>query len=198
VKLVLLGTKGGPRLTPRRANPAQLIETGGRHFLVDCGEGTPHQVLRAGFQLESIESIFVTHHHSDHNAAYGNVLFGAWSGGLSRTTYAYGPPPLREMTDAFLRMNAYDIDTRVVDEGRPDLRGLIEVNEVDGPGVVVDDEHVGAWGGKRGKHVLVVRDPRTFSQQKRTPVRSFTAIWRCTCDFAYLSAPLRHAVRFER
>lgn len=139
MKLVLLGTKGGPRLSLLRSSPAQAVLAGGRVILVDCGEGAPYQLLRAGIRLESLTDLFITHHHSDHNGSYGNVLLMSWSSGLGHPIDCYGPPPLSKMTGAFFEMNAYDLATRVLDEGRPPLAGLVDVHEFDSDGVVVDN-----------------------------------------------------------
>lgn len=139
VTLVLLGTKGGPSLSLGRHGPAQLVVVGDRVFLVDCGEGVAHQMLSAGYPVHGLDSVLITHHHSDHNGSYGNVLLSGWAGGLAHRVRSYGPPPLRAITDAFFRMHAYDIDIRIADEGRVDLRDLVEVTELTGGGIVVED-----------------------------------------------------------
>lgn len=46
------------------------------------------------------------------------------------------------MTRLFFEMNQYDIEIRIPDEGRPDLRKLVDVHEFDRPGVVMEDENV--------------------------------------------------------
>jgi ribonuclease BN (tRNA processing enzyme) len=48
----------------------------------------------------------------------------------------FGPPPLRQIIDAFLQSMAYDIDIRVADEDRVDLRTLVRVHEFEAPAVV--------------------------------------------------------------
>lgn len=142
MKLILLGTKGGPRLSARRSSPAQAIVFGNRVMVVDCGEGVPHQLLRAGIPVERVADVLITHHHSDHNGSYGNLLLMAWAGGLDHQVHTYGPPPLAAMTEAFYEMNAYDLAVRMADEGRPSLRSLVTVTEIDGPGTVIQDDDV--------------------------------------------------------
>lgn len=142
MKLVLLGTKGGPKLSAERSSPAQAIIVGHRVLVVDCGEGVPHQLVRAGIPVEHVDDVLITHHHSDHNGSYGNLLLTAWAGGLDHQVHTYGPPPLATMTEAFYEMNAYDLAVRMADEGRPALRGLVTVTEIDGPGTVIDDEDI--------------------------------------------------------
>lgn len=109
-------------------------------LVFDCGEGVPHQLIKAGVGLSTVSRIFITHHHSDHNGSYGNLLLTAWSSGLKHAVRAYGPPPLTEITEAFFVMNRYDIESRIKDEGRVPIRPLIQVQEIDRAGYVVQHE----------------------------------------------------------
>jgi ribonuclease BN (tRNA processing enzyme) len=141
-KLVLLGTKGGPRVDGERANPATLIMIDDTPYLIDCGYGTARQLVRAGVALQNVRHIFFTHMHSDHNLDYGSVVYSAWATGLKSVVDVYGMPPLKEMTAAFMQMMRFDIDTRIADEGRPDLRKLVAVHEFDQPGVILENAQV--------------------------------------------------------
>jgi ribonuclease BN (tRNA processing enzyme) len=141
-RLILLGTGGGPR--PRKANSAsaQVIITNDVPYVVDCGDGVARQLVSAGVPLSKLRHVFITHHHSDHNADYGNLLLLAWASGLRARVDAWGPPPLERMTRLFFEMNAYDIDTRIADEGRVPLVPLVHVHELRQGGPVMQDEHV--------------------------------------------------------
>lgn len=141
-KLILLGTKGGPRVDGERSNPATLITIDGTPYLIDCGYGTARQLVRAGVALQDVRHIFFTHMHSDHNLDYGSVVYSAWATGLKSMVDVYGMPPLKEMTEAFMQMMRFDIDTRIADEGRPDLRKLVSVHEFDRPGVILENAQV--------------------------------------------------------
>lgn len=141
-KLILLGTKGGPRVGGERSNPATLITIDGTPYLIDCGYGTARQIVRAGVALQDVRHIFFTHMHSDHNLDYGSVVYSAWATGLKSVVDVYGMPPLKEMTEAFMQMMRFDIDTRIADEGRPDLRKLVAVHEFDRPGVILENAQV--------------------------------------------------------
>jgi ribonuclease BN (tRNA processing enzyme) len=141
-KLILLGTKGGPRVDGERSNPSTLITIDGTPYLIDCGYGTARQLVRAGVALQNMRHIFFTHMHSDHNLDYGGVVYGAWATGLKSVVDVYGMPPLKEMTEAFMQMMRFDIDTRIADEGRPDLRKLVAVHEFDRPGVILENAQV--------------------------------------------------------
>lgn len=141
-RLILLGTGGGPR--PRKASsaPAQVILANDTPYVVDCGNGVARQLAFAGVPLPMLRHIFVTHQHSDHNADYGNLIWLAWAAGLKTRVDTWGPPPLEQMTRLFFEMNAYDINTRIADEGRVPLVPLVNVHELTQGGVVMQDENV--------------------------------------------------------
>jgi ribonuclease BN (tRNA processing enzyme) len=140
-RLILLGTKGGPRVTDRRMTAHALV-VDDVVYIIDCGYGAVQQIVAAGLALPKVRHVFITHHHSDHNTDYGSLLLLAWSSGLRTRIDAWGPPPLGRMTDAFFEMNAYDIETRIADEGRPPLRPLVELHEFSAAGPVLQDERV--------------------------------------------------------
>jgi ribonuclease BN (tRNA processing enzyme) len=140
-RLILLGTAGGPRLWTRSA-PAQAIIAGNAAYVVDCGDGVARQLVRAGVPLREVRHIFLTHHHSDHNADYGNLILLAWAAGLRTRVDSWGPPPLGRMTDLFFELSAADIVARSADEGRVPLRPLIHAHELRTGGVVTEDGNV--------------------------------------------------------
>jgi ribonuclease BN (tRNA processing enzyme) len=111
-------------------------------YVVDCGDGVARQLAFAGIGFDKLRHIFLTHHHSDHNADYGNLIWLAWTAGLRTRVDAWGPPPLEKMTRLFFEMNAYDIDTRIANEGRTPLAPLVHVHEVSEAGLVMKDDNV--------------------------------------------------------
>ena len=111
-------------------------------YVVDCGDGVARQLVFAGVPLATLRHVFLTHQHSDHNADYGNLILLAWTAGLRTRIDAWGPPPLEQMTRLFMEANAYDIATRIKDEGRIPLEPLIHVHELTAGGVVLEDENV--------------------------------------------------------
>jgi ribonuclease BN (tRNA processing enzyme) len=141
-RLILLGTGGGPRPHRARSAPAQAIVINETAYVVDCGNGVARQLVLANLPLRAVRHIFITHHHSDHNADYGNLILIAWAAGLRSRVDGWGPPPLERMTDLFFEMNATDIHARTVDEGRVPLRPLVHPHDVRGAGPVMHDENV--------------------------------------------------------
>jgi len=141
-RLVLLGTGGGPRPRTASSASAQVIVSNGVAYVIDCGDGVARQMAFAGVPLASLRHVFITHQHSDHTADYGNLIWLAWTSGLSSRVDAWGPPPLERMTRLFLEMNRSDIDIRIANEGRVPLAPLVRVHEVREGGPVMADHNL--------------------------------------------------------
>ena len=141
-RLILLGTGGGPRPRKTRSAPAQVLVVGNDAYVIDCGDGVARQLVLAGIPLTSIRHVFITHHHSDHNADYGNLLLLSWTAGLQSPVHTWGPPPLLRMTKLLLEANAYDIRIRIADEGRVALEPLVRPHELTSGGQVLQDAGV--------------------------------------------------------
>ena len=141
-RIVFLGTKGGPRVGPGRSNPANLVVVNDTPFVIDCGMGVSRQLVAAGVPLETVRYIFISHHHSDHNLEYGNLVYNAWATGLSTPIHSFGPKGIEAMTKTFFELNRFDIETRIEDEGRPDLRKLLIAKDITEDGVVLQTADV--------------------------------------------------------
>nr|MDQ3821062.1 MBL fold metallo-hydrolase [Acidobacteriota bacterium] len=142
-RVILLGTKGGPRVgAAGRSNPSTLILINDVPYVVDCGYGTSRQFVAAGVALNRLRYIFITHHHSDHNLEYGALFYNAWVTGLPVRVDAFGPTGLLKMTQDFFNYEKFDIETRMVDEGRPDPRQMVFPHEFDKPGLVLQNDDV--------------------------------------------------------
>lgn len=167
-RLILLGTGGGPR--PRRSamSTAQVILANDVPYVVDCANGVPRQLVLAGVALAKLRHVFVTHHHSDHNADYGTLLLLAWASGLRSRVDTWGPPPLDRITRLFFEMSAPDIEVRIADEGRVPLVPLIHPHEITQDGPVMQDDNVKVTAA-RVEHPLV---PNAFAYRFDAPDRS--------------------------
>ena len=141
-RLILLGTKGGPRVAEGRRNCSVLLLINDVPYVVDAGYGTSRQLLEAGVRLEAVRYVFITHHHSDHNLEYGPLIYNGWAGGGPARVDTYGPPGLKNLTTAFFESMKIDIETRIADEGRPDLRTRVTPHEIEKGGPVLEHDDV--------------------------------------------------------
>ena len=141
-KIILLGVKGGPAIRQGGAMPtSSYLHMAGRNILIDCGIGATRSVVEAGVSILEIDTIFITHLHSDHFLELGPLLYTAWTTGLTRTVHVFGPVGIKDYWDNFLKAMTFDYDIRLEDEARPPLKGLVVVEEY-GPGKVTADETV--------------------------------------------------------
>lgn len=137
--LILLGTKGGPAIRQGGALPtASLLRLGGRTLLIDCAIGAARSAVEAGVGLLEIDTIFITHLHSDHVLELGPLIYTAWTTGLQREITVYGPEGIEGYWRGFMASMAFDHDIRVADEGRPPLTGLVRIVTY-GAGQVMND-----------------------------------------------------------
>jgi ribonuclease BN (tRNA processing enzyme) len=141
-KIVFLGTKGGPRVDVGPSNPANLVVVNDTPFVIDCGMGVSRQLASAGVPLASVRYILISHHHSDHNLEYGNLVYNAWAAGLSTPIHSFGPKGLEAMTRTYWELNKFDVETRIEDEGRPDPRKLLIAKDIAEEGIVLQTADV--------------------------------------------------------
>jgi ribonuclease Z len=72
-ELTFLGTAASTP-SPERGLPALLVTAGGSRFLIDCGEGTQRQILRAGVGFRRLRHVLLTHAHLDHVLGLGGLI----------------------------------------------------------------------------------------------------------------------------
>lgn len=141
--LILLGTKGGPRVGGDRSNPANVLIVDGTPYVIDCGRGVSRQLEAVGVQLISIRDIFITHMHSDHYLELGGLIHSAWDAGLKKPVTVHGPVELEKALPAFFETYMQpDIDIRMADVGRPDLRKMVHIKAFENEGVVFRNDQI--------------------------------------------------------
>ncbi len=126
-RLVILGSKGGPAIRPGGPSPtSSLLELGGRTIVVDCGLGVTRGIVDAGIPLKRLDIILITHLHSDHVLELGPLVHTP-----GRQASRPGPGVRAERdarpVESFCRSLEFDIEIRIVDEGRPDIRDLVRI-----------------------------------------------------------------------
>ncbi len=118
---------------------SSLLEIGGRTIVIDCGLGVTRGLTQAGVELKALDLVFITHLHSDHLLELGALLHTAWTAGLRTPVTVFGPVGTHAYWRDFVASMIFDIETRIYDEGRPDLRSLVVVEEF-GEGVVTNGD----------------------------------------------------------
>ena len=72
-ELVFLGTSASAPSINRNL-PSIMVKHGEFRFLVDCGEGTQRQILKAGIGFKRLNRILITHGHLDHILGLAGLL----------------------------------------------------------------------------------------------------------------------------
>lgn len=103
-ELIFLGTAAGPPLRLDRSEPATLLVVDGRPYLIDCGIGTMRRLVEVGIPSETIQTIFLTHLHADHDLGLADVMandfFQLNLAGSAQNIAIYGPPQTEAFVDA--------------------------------------------------------------------------------------------------
>ena len=125
LRVLFLGTSASVP-TLRRSLPAIAIKREGELILLDCGEGTQRQMIKAkvGFNRET--KIFITHMHGDHMLGLPGIIQTMSLLDRSRPLYIYGPEGIRDFIEA------------IKETVRFSLRFRIEVQEVTSEGAIYD------------------------------------------------------------
>ena len=197
-RLVLLGTKGGPAIRPGGPSPtSSLLELGGRRIVVDCGLGVTRGLTDAGIRLHEIDLIFITHLHSDHVLELGALIHTAWTAGLNRRVRVFGPIGISDVWRGFLDSIRFDIEVRIIDEGRPDLRDLVEIKTY-GEGPVFEEDGLSV-AALRVHHPPVTEcfALKFEADGSRVVFSSDTAYWPPLADFAADADVLVHEALLE-
>ncbi len=72
-ELIFLGTAAAVP-SAERGLPALLVARGSSRFLIDCGEGTQRQLMRAGLGFRGLAHVLLTHAHLDHVLGLAGLL----------------------------------------------------------------------------------------------------------------------------
>jgi ribonuclease BN (tRNA processing enzyme) len=175
---IVLGSKGGPRVTTGRSNPANVLLVDDVPYIIDCGIGITKRLVEANVSLPNLRYVFVTHLHSDHVLEFGNMIDAAWSVGLNHEVEAFGPVGLQALAQAYWESNRADIEIRIPDEGKPDPRKLLVVKDITEPGPVMSNDKVKVTAF-RTPHPPILE--RNYAYKFETP----DGVIVYACDTAY-------------
>ncbi len=101
-EFITLGTAGGPNAEVTRAQPANALVIGEDVYLVDAGDGANGQLAKAGFILEQVKGLFISHLHFDHTGGVLAVLGLRLQLNAPEPLVIYGPPGTSTFIDGLL------------------------------------------------------------------------------------------------
>ena len=113
----LCGT-GSPMADPSRAGPCIGVLAGKRAYIFDVGSGGTRNLGSMGFPMARLQSVYLTHLHSDHIDGLGELLLNSWiAGGRSTPTPIVGPAGTDEVVQGFNTVYRIDSTYRIAHHG---------------------------------------------------------------------------------
>ena len=101
MELEFLGTCAGMPSKRRNVSATAIRRSGAKGWcLVDCGEGTQHQLLHSDLSLHHLNAVLITHVHGDHCLGLPGLLATASMSGRTEPLTLVAPRDLRIMIEA--------------------------------------------------------------------------------------------------
>src|SRR6476646_8690053 len=113
LRVILLGSGGGPGPNPQRFGTSTLVVAGTEKLLFDCGRAATIRMAQMGMLLGEVDKLFITHLHSDHIIGIPDLFLTGWaSQGRSVPLRVWGPDGTRDMMAHLEKAFAFDIHVR--------------------------------------------------------------------------------------
>jgi ribonuclease BN (tRNA processing enzyme) len=178
-EVLLLGTHGGPFLSGDRSESSSLLIVDGRPYLIDCGIGTMRRLIRAGIRSETIRTIFITHHHPDHDLDLASVMANDFNSlrfaGGTDTVNIYGPPQTQELVEAAFRYISIPFGVFAAEPpgAAVHLRNPFAAHDIRGNGLVYQDDKIRVIAAENSHYALMPAEfhgrMQSYSYRFETP-----------------------------
>ncbi|OED30047.1 ribonuclease Z [Methanosphaera sp. WGK6] len=117
MELTFLGTASAIP-TRYRNHTAILVKVSNRMILLDCGEATQKQLMKAEISPMKIDDIYITHLHGDHILGLPGLIQSLAFRGRTRPLNIYGPKGIGELIDHIKHLGyctmGYDLITHEI------------------------------------------------------------------------------------
>ncbi|QUM80048.1 ribonuclease Z [Moritella sp. 5] len=129
MEIVFLGTSAGTPTKTRNVSGLAIHRVNSKQWcLVDCGEGTQHQLLHTKLSLTQLQAIFITHIHGDHCYGLPGLLASAAMQGRTDPLWIVGPSEIKtfiELMQTAVHLNLnYELKYKCIDEPNNTLDDL--------------------------------------------------------------------------
>ena len=105
MRITFLGTSSGAPTRTRNVTSQVITLENGALVMLDCGEATHHQLMRAGLRSSRIERILLTHLHGDHLYGLPGLLACMTIHERRDPVQLIGPTGIREFVATVLRLS---------------------------------------------------------------------------------------------
>jgi ribonuclease Z len=129
---VMFAGTAGSVPSARRGLPALLVRRGAERILIDCGEGTQRQLLRAG-GLSDLTDIFITHLHVDHWLGLPGLLQTFSLRDRERPLAIHGPAGIAELMRSMRRVYGklgFELEVVELEAGESVRRDTLEIHAI--------------------------------------------------------------------
>lgn len=134
LRIIFLGTAGSLP-TNDRSLPSIAIRREGEVLMLDCGEGTQRQMMRAGIGFNRKMTVFITHMHGDHILGLPGMMQTMSLLGRDKLLRIYGPPGIKAFIEAVtstvkfwlsfpIEVSEIEVDGTVYDGGGYEVRAV--------------------------------------------------------------------------
>jgi ribonuclease BN (tRNA processing enzyme) len=141
-RLITLGTRSGPNPTVWRAQSSNVLIVNNIPYIIDAGDGVTRRLTRAKIGFRDIDTIFITHPHSDHTSGLPALLTAQYDSIRTKPVHVYGPPGTEETVKGFLPFLDVNAEVRMGDGTRTVMASQIFSGHNKDPGVIFQDVNI--------------------------------------------------------
>jgi ribonuclease Z len=132
MEFIFLGTSSGtPTKTRNVSGIAVKMASSKSWYLVDCGEGTQHQILHTKLSLNTLKVIFITHVHGDHCYGLPGLLATATMLGRTAPLIIIGPSVIKEFVETIQQITQMKLSYEINFINVETVSELIDIKQFD-------------------------------------------------------------------
>ena len=119
-----------------RAQQCVAVFAGDKFFIVDAGARSAARANEIGLPMGRLSGVLLTHFHSDHISALGEMHLASWVRGRPSKLDVYGGPGINQVVDGFNMAYGLDYGYRVAHHGMavlPPAHAGLRARAIDAP-----------------------------------------------------------------
>jgi ribonuclease Z len=121
------------------------VKVGNQKLLFDAGRGVPIRLSQIGIPMARIDTLFITHYHSDHVSGIPDLWLTGWlpAGGQRKQPFrVIGPTGAKPLMGNLEKAYAADVRIRIADQDLPPAGATVVTEEFASEGVVYERDGV--------------------------------------------------------